>query len=85
MAPHSARTATALRAVRTETFLRSFDHPSFGISCRSLMRDVEAVNRRLKTAEDVHRRDMEEQEGRSNHLQERLVETRTSKEEVRRF
>lgn len=47
------------------------------------MRDVEAVTERLKAAEEAHGMKMEEQQRRSNDLQERLVEIRALKEEVR--
>lgn len=46
------------------------------------MEDLEAVTERLKSAEEAHRREIDEQQRRTNNLQERLVETRGQKEEV---
>lgn len=50
---------------------------------RSLMKDVEAVTERLQAAEVTHSQEMQEQQRCSSDLQERLVETRAQKEEVR--
>lgn len=49
---------------------------------RSVAEDLEAVTERLKSTEEAHSKDVEEHQRRSNHLQERLVETRALKEEV---
>lgn len=46
------------------------------------MQDFEAVTERLKSAEEAHKREVDEQQRRSNDLQERLVETRAHKEQV---
>lgn len=46
------------------------------------MEDLEALTERLKSAEEAHRGEVEEQQRRSNDLQERLVETRADKEQV---
>lgn len=46
------------------------------------MKDVEAATQRLKSTEESHKRNTAEQESRSNHLQERLMETRARMEEV---
>lgn len=46
------------------------------------MQDFEAVTERLKSAEEAHKREVDEQQRRSNDLQERLVETRAQKEQV---
>lgn len=46
------------------------------------MQDFEAVTERLKSAEEAHKREVDEQQRRSNDLQERLVEIRAQKEQV---
>lgn len=46
------------------------------------MQDFETVTERLKSAEEAHKREVDEQQRRSNDLQERLVETRAQKEQV---
>lgn len=50
--------------------------------CRSVLEDLEAVTKRLRSAEKAHDKDVEEQQRRSNDLQERLVETRAQREQV---
>lgn len=46
------------------------------------MEDLEVVTERLRSAEEAHGKEVDEQQRRSNDLQERLVETRAHKEQV---
>lgn len=46
------------------------------------MEDLEVVTERLRSAEEAHGKEVDEQQRRSNDLQERLVETRAQKEQV---
>lgn len=49
---------------------------------RSVTEDLEAVTKRLRSAEEAHGKEVDEHQRRSNDLQERLVETRAEKAEV---
>lgn len=46
------------------------------------MKDLEVVTERLRSAEEAHGKEVDEQQRRSNDLQERLVETRAEKQQV---
>lgn len=43
---------------------------------------MEAVTKRMRSAEEAHDKEVDEHQRRSNDLQERLVETRAEKAEV---
>lgn len=46
------------------------------------MEDLETVTQRLRFTESAHLKQVDEQQRRSNELQERVVEIRSHKEEV---
>lgn len=57
-------------------------HTALVLGNRSVAEDLEAVNKRLRSTEEAHSKEVDEHQRRSNDLQERLVETRAEKAEV---